>query len=342
MGFCGKKFVAVSVDEMNDILDSIKYRYHIIYNHEVGYDEFGLKTTFNRNAWMNVKLTRFELTFKEGNIRQTFICKLDNSDCVIGKNGMEVYRLMQRYYKISEYGDPTISASPLLYSNPEHEGKRIYVYEYDLNSAYAAILLKDTFPNIDKPVAPGVVKKGEIGFSINYDIRHEGEFAPYIFKTMESPYKEYVRKYYDIKSTTKDKNTKATAKAMLNYGVGYWQRVNPILRAYVVNSCNEYMKSIIDENTVMANTDAIFSLVERPDLQLGNEIGQWKVEQGDFAYRGFNYQWGLNVPTYRGIPKSWFKKGWDILKDELPNNGNIWKFDIDKFRLVRVKHGTRR
>lgn len=341
MGFSGKKYEAVSVKEMNEILKKIKYTRHIIYNHDVGFDENGCKTTMKLNAWVNIKLTKVEVTFRDGETRQTYICKLDNTEAVIGKTGMEVYRSMQRCYKVPKYEYIKHSASPLLYSNPKYEGKRIYAYEYDLNSAYAAILLKDTFPDTSTRLKPGTVQKGEIGFTLDLQLRHEGEHASVRFKTMPSPYKEYVRKYYNIKSTTTDKDIKMTAKAMLNYGVGYWQKVNPYLRAYVVNSCNEYIESIMDENTILANTDAIFSLVERPELELGNEIGQWKVEKGIFAYRGLNYQWGLEIPTYRGIPKSWFKDGWDILKDEIPHCGNVWKFDKQKFKLVREDYGKK-
>ena len=339
MGFSGKKITAVNVKEMNKLLENIKDNYHVIFNHEVGFNENGERVTMGLNAWVEVKTTRLEVTYREGLQRQTYVCKLDDSEYVVKKNGMDVYKIMQRYYKVPNHSYIRQSASPLLYSNPKYEGKRIYAYEYDLNSAYAAILMRDTFPDTSKKLDSGDVKKGEIGFDLNLNIIHEGEYADIRFKTMESPYKKHIQKYYKIKSTAKDKNVKATAKAMLNFGVGYWQRVNPFLRAYVVNSCNEYIESLMDENTIMANTDAIFSLVKRPELELGNEIGQWKLEEGELAYKGLNYQWGLQKPTYRGIPKSWFKDGWDILKDEIPHHGNIWEFNYDKMKLTRCKYG---
>ena len=56
----------------------------------------------------------------------------------------------------------------------------------------------------------------------------------------------------------------------------------------------------------------------------------------EFAYKNLNYQWDLNKPTYRGTSKSWFKDGWDILKDARPTDGNFFDFDFKNMKLVRA------
>jgi hypothetical protein len=95
---------------------------------------------------------------------------------------------------------------------------------------------------------------------------------------------------------------------MLNLPIGYCQRYNPFLRSYVVNKCNNKIKAIIDHNTLFWNTDAIFSRVRRPELELGTEIGQFKeIHCNTLTYVGNVYQINNEDPTYRGISKSWFK-----------------------------------
>ena len=125
----------------------------------------------------------------------------------------------------------------------------------------------------------------------------------------------------------------------MNLAVGYLQRVNPILRTFVLSYANERIKSFVDENTLYSNTDSIVSLVQRPDIEehLSNEIGDWKLEhQGDFAFKGFCYQWNYNAPSYRGISKAWFKPEYDILKDELPKHGNKYYFNKDTVQIEAI------
>ena len=110
---------------------------------------------------------------------------------------------------------------------------------------------------------------------------------------------------------------------MLNLPIGYCQRYNPFLRAYVVHSCNEVIKQLIDDDTLFWNTDAIFSLKRRPELEIGTDIGQFKEIKCDtLSYVGNVYQINDEDPTYRGISKSWFKsfektygRKYDLLKD---------------------------
>lgn len=228
------------------------------------------------------------------------------------------------------------SASPVLGYNKEKSGKRYHdVWEYDLKSAYSWGMLQD-LPDVDKPCRSGVLEEEEIGF--NTYIRDDGarilttEFEAgkkcrWIFKSMKSPYKEFVEKYYAKKENATSKREKAVMKAYLNVVVGQLQNVNPFVRACIVNRVNKRIEAAIDENTLMWNTDAIVSLGKRDDLPLGDGIGEWSIKHsGDFAYIGSTYQWNDDIPGWRGIPKVWFPKNFDILKDEAPVRRNLYTF----------------
>ena len=93
----------------------------------------------------------------------------------------------------------------------------------------------------------------------------------------------------------------------------------------------------MDDNTLMSNTDSIVSLKPLP-LKIGKELGEWKFEEGAIAYVGNNYQWNDDMPKYRGVPRGWFKKGFDILKDKAPSFGNIYKLDKDKFKVIEIDY----
>jgi hypothetical protein len=169
-------------------------------------------------------------------------------------------------------------------------------------------------------------KKDEIGFILDDELSivKPGYMADVKFRLIDTPkkLKDFLIKWYDIKKNSKG-NKKLEAKAMLNLPIGYCQRYNPFLRSYVVNSCNEVIKQLIDDDTLFWNTDAIFSLKRRPELELGAEIGQFKEIHCDtLSYIGNIYQINSEDPTYRGISKSWFKafekengRKYDLLKD---------------------------
>ena len=113
------------------------------------------------------------------------------------------------------------------------------------------------------------------------------------------------------------------------------QNRNPYIRANIIGLCNDKIKSLIDKNTLYANTDSIVSLIERPELELGDNIGQWKVEhRGKFAYIDYSYQWNETCPSIRGKPKEYFPEGFDLLTDDLPVCNNIYRFDRIKGEIV--------
>lgn len=234
------------------------------------------------------------------------------------------------------------STSPFIWWSEKYDRTEQQAIDYDMNSAYAYAMLGD-MPDT-KGVSSvdivcynsGIVKEDELGFDVSGNLVDTGCFALYKFKRMKSPFKKFVEYYYTLKSTATNKEARKHAKNILNMSVGFLQRVNPFLRATIVSRANKFIQSLMDENTIYCNTDCIISLSPRNDLKLGDGVGEWKIEnQGSFRYVGSNYQWNGEVPTYRGIPKKWFKKGFNILTDEIPYNGNVYELDYLNIKVVR-------
>lgn len=328
-----KKIQAVTKDELNKILERLKDTSEIVYdspdNREgvVGYRTFVV-----------IKQSKVEVTTRVGGKVITYILRLDGEDATVSEvNGFEAWRIGQRYYKVPEMSIRPFSAKPLLYYNKEYEKQRIHAYMYDINSAYATVMSEYRFPDTSVEPDSKKVGKDEIGFDGDGNLVHEGKFAYWVFPLMESPYKKFVEVWYNRKKNATTAKEKAKAKSVLNYYVGMLQKHNCFLRAYIVNSCSELVRSLMDDNTLMSNTDSIVSLKPLP-LKIGKELGEWKFEEGAIAYVGNNYQWNDDMPKYRGVPRGWFKKGFDILKDKAPSFGNIYKLDKDKFKVIEIDY----
>lgn len=314
---------------------------------------------FNRSAFIEDKLVYFSLTYKYGSIPCTYICRKDGEDIIQAVDGAEAYRILSLYYKVPHVNpkycgraaEGGLSASPFLYVNPKFENQWIQAYGYDLNSAYSSAMLQP-MPDTTAPMRSGTIKVGEeIGFQEVLNPKMNNKltmlepvyqgYSQYIFPLMESPFKQFVKNWYDNKKKAEpDSIEKIKAKGVLNYSIGYLQKYNPFLRATIIGYCNEQVKKLVTEDTLFCNTDSIVSRVPL-DLPMGENLGQWKMDhEGLVAYKGANYQWENGDTSFRGIPKSWFPKGWDILRDPLPNSGNVYKFDgkkIVKVKLVEVQ-----
>lgn len=270
--------------------------------------------------------------------------------------GLEAYRIMQRYYKVPSFINVNnfnellaysekekkfgLSASPIVGINAKYDGKEVYSYVYDLNSAYAAVLM-GKIPDTSKYYLKTKIKKNQVGFYFDDHLTlatKEGLFADIVFDLIDSPYKAFAKRWYDRKKNPKNVQEKNKAKSVLVNSVGYLQRINPFMRAYIVNSCNKLISSLIDDDTIMWNTDAIYSAKPR-SLNIGNNIGEWKLEkEGLIRYKGVNYQIVENNEThYRGIPKVWFNGDFNILKSNIPTleEGNLYFFDKEKCKLYK-------
>ena len=291
------------------------------------------KVSLSQYIIIELKDTKLEITtrYYDYGVPCTYIFDLNNDE-IFKQSGLDCFKELSKAYKVKaakeynyerldqclnkETGKYVCSARPILDYNKKYEKQLLTdCYEYDLNSAYANTLLKK-IPDLNKPVIanwPDQIKvnKNEIGFILDDELSivKPGYMADIKFKLINTPdkLKDFLIKWYNIKKVSTG-NKKLEAKAMLNLPIGYCQRYNPFLRSYVVNSCNAAIKQLINDDTLFWNTDAIFSLKRRPELELGNEIGQFKEIHCDtLCYVGNVYQINNEDPTYRGISKSWFK-----------------------------------
>lgn len=336
----------VTVEEMNEHLKYVEKTFEIVFRAK----EPGER--LQRKAFIEDKMVNFQLTYKKGSFACTYICRKDDIEKHQQTDGGEAFRILSKYYKVprmpeeicGKAAEGGLSASPILYANKKFDGTRNYAYGYDLNSAYSAAMLED-MPDTSKHWRVGKIKEGEeIGFEERLNEKtgltmlvpkYKG-FSLYVFPLMESPFKKFIEVWYNKKkNSAPGSDERDKAKGILNFSVGYLQKVNPFLRATIIGKCNALIEKLIDDDILFCNTDSIVSL--KPlDLKIGQEIGEWKLEhEGEVAYIGNNYQWSDGSVSYRGIPKRWFPKGWDILKDKVPHEGNIYKFENMRLRLVK-------
>lgn len=349
MAFNRKREEYVTVEEMN------KHLKYVFEYYDVQYRAKSNQETFKRKAFLEDKQVFFKLTYKKGSYACTYICRKDSEEATQGINGGEAFRILSTYYKVPKVDkkfcgradEGGLSASPLLWYNEKYENQWMDAYCYDLNSAYSAAML-GKMPDTSVPMRSGIIKEGiEIGFEEVLNPKKNNQatmlvpkykgFSLYIFPLMDSPFDKFVHKWYDKKcNSLPGSKEKVKAKGVLNFSVGQLQNVNPFLRATIIGRCNELIESLIDEDTLFCNTDSIVS--RKPlNLDIGPGIGQWKIEhQGKVAYKGYAYQWDSGEISYRHVPKSWFKKDWDITKDPLPKEGNIYQFKNN--RLEKIKY----
>lgn len=287
------------------------------------------------------KRTRIEATTEFKGVVAHYITFLDGREDPQTINGGQAYATLKcSWPQIPEIPeDDTIyewcSAGPMIDYNETYEGQRIPAWGYDLNSAYASVMLKGWIDASVPPQQKVIDPETEIGFTFDLEIQRTGN-CPFVFKKMETPegVKKWVERYYTKKKEAKNKIEKLIAKQTLTYAVGMLQKKNPWLRAWIVAGCNEYISSLLDENSLFWNTDSIVSRVPRPDLELGDDIGQWKLEhEGVVAYKGNTYQWNNDKPTYRGVPKTWFNGDFDLLKDAPPKNQNLYYFNKKEIQI---------
>lgn len=367
-----RKQIIKSVEEINKMLSLIDYygltpvkigrgqKYKSLESWKIGNNIS--KISLSQHMIIELKDTKLEITtrYYEYGVPTTYIFDLNNEDIFI-RSGLDYFKEFSRAYKVpkadkynierlnryknTENNKYVCSASPILDYNRKYEKQLLEnCYEYDLNSAYANTLLRK-IPDLENPVIakwPDQIKvnKNEVGFILDdtLSIVNSGYMADIKFKLIDTPkkLKDFLIRWYNRKKNSTG-NEKLEAKAMLNLPIGYCQRYNPFLRSYVVNTCNKVIKELIDENTLFWNTDAIFSKVRRPELEIGNEIGQFKeIKCNKLVYVGNVYQINDEDPTYRGISKTWFKsfekeygRKYDLLKDYDKTISRINYYDLN-------------
>ena len=366
MAFSNKRSENVSPDRMKEILALIKKAYTIVYGEKPADIPFSKEI-----AWIEDKMVEFWVTCNLDGKPCTYKMRKDCSEARQKVEGKTTYATLNHYYKVPSFKDDEYvrealqyidgvsgrkrnvfgaTCSGFLYSNTKFQRIRIEgCYGYDLNSSFPSAML-NRMPDTSKPYkVNSKVGEGEIGFIAQPTINADGSIetilqpvfsgiAEFVFPLMDSPFKRFVEVWYGRKKNAKNKDEKEKAKEMMNYAIGYLQKHNPFLRATILYYANLAITSKMDEDTLYCSTDSLISKRKRDDLDIGVEIGQFKLEhEGSFYYDGMNYQWNLEIPTYRHIPKSWFKKDWDMAKDPIPKSGNLYRFDKQRLNLIKEK-----
>lgn len=357
--FKRKALIPVTFTTANDILASVK---SIGGKFVLSQYIKPLHKSIGNNCFIEDGMRFLRMTCKYKGKIATYIFDKVNGSLEESSNlcalGMKAYCCLQRFTKgqeinkivaeedFNEFGKNLFpfATSPFMYFNEEYNETEQEAIGYDMNSAYSFAMLgpmPDTSMLTTVKIRcynSGIVQKGQIGFDYLGELVEEGCYALYRFNAIKSPFKDFVNYYFKLKRDAKSKKERKRAKDMLNMSVGYLQRINPFIRATIVSRANNLIKSLIDENTLYCNTDSIVSLKPRNDLELGKEIGQWKLEhKGKFKYRDYNYQWDNELPVYRGIPKAWFKEGYNLLEDDIPVAGNNYELDYIKFIIRKVQ-----
>lgn len=212
------------------------------------------------------------------------------------------------------------TGTPLSYHNKKYDGQKLTgIYAYDINKAYLSCLEPGIYPDtFTGDLGPGIVGPDEIGFHlIGYKIDslvEEGEYALARFKKGYSP---LLQKFAVDKGKEMEKKKKQgkrdevlELKGAVNILIGRIRNKNVWFHAYVVCSCNRRMEKLMNEDTILCNTDSIFSLTKREDLPIGTALGQFKVvyEDVEMRYKGSNYAISKNgVPLdikHMGVEKA--------------------------------------
>lgn len=363
--FPSSSYTQLDFKRMNKLLadlDSLSYSF--IWTREPYRGE-----RLTNKAFMEETDVIFRVGYEWAGKRHVAWCWLDdgrqNEAAVPGK---DAYAVMSRYYKAPQMPDEIcakfnadgtenlhyLTSAPLLYSNPAFQGKETDAICYDLNGAYGWAL-EQPIPDTTKIERDRDLKEGELGFLIEAEETTLGwgrclkltfkGFASFAFKAMPSPYLKFVDRWHRERANSSDPKTKSKAKAVINESIGYLQLKNPFIRACVVERTTKRIESLMDEDTVYCNTDCVCSAKPRPDIPVSPNLGDFKIEhEGKVRLLGYNYQWGESIPTYRGIPKSAFRRfeeregrKFDILKDEAPDrdSGKLITFDTITRRLIK-------
>lgn len=161
------------------------------------------------------------------------------------------------------------------------------VWVYDKNSAYLSILKDGYYPDIESgDLGMGIIKEDEIGYEVmgkNVILLDEGEWADVRFKR---GYSNKLAKFANdtyaklglLKANPEKAAEAAVIKKAIVAAIGMLRNHNIWFYAYIVHSCRYIMEDLIDENTLICNTDSIISIGPRDDLEIGKKLGQFKVE----------------------------------------------------------------
>ena len=346
MGFHQERIKYVDPDEMNKILEKIEKVSPIKYE---AYKR-SPTTTLTVYSYVNDKPANLEVTTKwyDGKPCKYVLYK-PTGEVKTVKDPLSCYRTLCLYHNpsikdnpdlmknfaVTESGTLKPSASPIIGYNEKYNRKETYAYGYDLNSAYSSAMY-DKMPDTTKYRYNDFVGENEVGFLFDEKLSmvKTGKFANIVFPLADSPYRKFVDVWYNKKKNAKTPEEKQKAKNTLNNSVGYLQRTNPFHRSYIINTCNEKIKSLLDDNSIMWNTDAIYSATKR-DFEIGTGLGKWKLEyEGNLRIVGDTYQLvDTSEVHYRHVPTAWFSKDYNLLTDKIPDENNMYYYNKEENRI---------
>lgn len=344
-----------TIQEMNKILEQVENAGLCWYPSRLAEAQRDKRFTFSAYACIDANVLELKVTARLARKTKTYVFRLDGAQNMRPVEPAEAYRQMQLAYRVPElenvdwrqdvdlekdnYGKYEKSAGAFLWTNPVYDGREVrHVWIYDLNSAYGAVIA-DKIPDLKQSYGSDYVEEGEVGFvdiGDKFALIEAGSSikAEIKFKLIDSPFKTWAQNCFKLKELYKAKGDKQKAnkyKAMLNFAIGYYQRRNPFFRTYVVEKCNKFIKSLVDDDTIFCNTDSIHSARPRFDLDIGMGLGQFKEEAVDVVarYNGANWQVAGQKPKWRGVPEYRLKHEdgtWiNLLTDPLPDNTPVYK-----------------
>lgn len=317
--YCKIKEVPVNLEQMKEILAYVKEYFNYSYSKpptdkrikaEVYIDDCPKNLKVTGRYINSVKLT-------------TYIFSKDGREVELEPSVSDTYREIVK--KTEDYHDllkedsymDNFTSSPLLFSDYRYFYKPQEVICYDTNLTYFYLLGQD-FPDTRQPKGKGVVRPREIGFRISGRVVqgndgkqrsqlilvNPGDYADFRYPKRPSPFKRYINYKLEQLKLVKNKEERSKVKSSINKSVGNLQHHNPIWRAWIVESGNKRIKSLMDKNTIYANTDCVVSLIPRPDIPVSDKIGDFKIEhQGKCTIDGMTITWEDGTDNRRGAPK---------------------------------------
>lgn len=286
-----------------------------------------LNKLLNRQIKIESSITRVNMIIKRGKLEDRYSVDLIKGSKPYKVNLASVAAMFKKLVPVitEGYGRKEVSAPTFevpghtkivwdyldpgnfSYVNKKYKLQELTCYSYDLNSAYSLAMTKP-MPDTDHPRFDSIVGPGEIGFrknSVLVPVVGEGRHADVVFKLVESPYKDFVYKYYALKQKeSKNSEKRAYYKSILCVTSGLLHRYNIFHRLMVLHYAKMYIQQFIDQDTVYCNVDSIVSRRKRDDLPISNNLGDFKLEHdGDkFKFKQVAiYQWNDEV-HYSGIP----------------------------------------
>lgn len=296
------------------------------------------------------------LTYKMGKRWFSFMTKLD-TDYKRGyynetSDPIKSYRIFSRMVKpidYSKYKELLPDMKAYHDNHPDKAGHYDYAICYDVNKSYLNAC-KNKMPTemIDRLRKP---RKNEVGFTSNGFpvIGPSNMLCNYIFKfDFIKGLANYVNRYESLLKTAENSEIKQYYKDQINHSIGNLRNHNPFLRNMIVWYSNEFIISKVDENTIWSNTDSIVSTVKRNDLELGSEVGQFKIQhEGEYRQTATGYQWVNDTFSNKGVSNNQvkiFKKvmGREFILGEdsfdMLHNMNIWEYNYETKRYRKKKY----